>query len=37
VIEALPPIIARLRTLSPYWSDHGPLTEPRTAFRPAYA
>lgn len=37
VIEALPPIIARLRKLSPYWSDDGPLTEPRTAFQPAYA
>jgi cysteine desulfurase len=34
VIEAVPPIIAHLRRLSPYWSENGP-TE--AAFAPQYA
>ncbi|MCX7896481.1 MAG: cysteine desulfurase NifS [Rhodocyclaceae bacterium] len=34
VIAAVPPIIARLRSLSPYWSERGPTTN---AFSPAYA
>lgn len=37
VIEALPPIIARLRKLSPYWGDNAPIAEPEKMFVPAYA
>lgn len=37
VIEAIPPIIATLRKLSPYWSDNGPVVEPEKAFVPVYA
>ncbi len=37
VIEAVPPIIARLRKLSPYWCDQGPASEPKAAFDPVYA
>jgi len=33
VIAAVPPIIAQLRKLSPYWKDSAPATE----FVPAYA
>lgn len=37
VIEAVPPIIEKLRKLSPYWGDNGPIEEPEKAFAPAYA
>ena len=37
VIEAVPPIIAQLRKLSPYWSGDGPVEDPEKAFAPAYA
>ena len=37
VIEAVPPIVAQLRKLSPYWDGNGPVTEPEKAFQPAYA
>jgi cysteine desulfurase len=37
VIEAIPPIVAQLRKLSPYWSDNGPVEEPEKAFLPNYA
>ncbi len=37
VIEAVPPIVAQLRKLSPYWGENGPLQEPEKAFAPAYA
>jgi len=37
VIEAVPPIIAQLRKLSPYWSENGPVAEPEKAFAPSYA
>lgn len=37
VIEAVPPIIAQLRKLSPYWSGNGPVANPEEAFAPAYA
>ena len=37
VIEAVPPIIAQLRKLSPYWSENGPATEHGKGFMPAYA
>ena len=37
VIEAVPPIVARLRKLSPYWGDNGPVEDPEKAFAPAYA
>jgi cysteine desulfurase len=37
VIAAVPPIIAQLRKLSPYWSENGPVTDPEKAFAPTYA
>ena len=37
VIAAVPPIVAQLRRLSPYWGENGPVTEPEKAFTPAYA
>jgi cysteine desulfurase len=37
VIAAVPPIIAQLRKLSPYWSGEGPVANPEEAFAPAYA
>jgi cysteine desulfurase len=37
VIAAVPPIVAELRRLSPYWGENGPITEPEKAFAPAYA
>ena len=37
VIAAVPPIIAQLRKLSPYWSGEGPVTNPDQAFQPEYA
>jgi len=37
VIEAVPPIVANLRKLSPYWGEDGPVTEPEKAFAPVYA
>lgn len=37
VIEAVPPIVAQLRKLSPYWSGDGPVEEPEKAFAPTYA
>ena len=37
VIAAMPPIVARLRKLSPYWSENGPVANPEQAFAPAYA
>lgn len=37
VIDAVPPIVAQLRRLSPYWGEDGPVTEPEKAFAPAYA
>lgn len=37
VIEAVPPIVAQLRKLSPYWSGDRPVANPDQAFQPAYA
>jgi len=37
VIEAVPPIMAQLRKLSPYWGDNGPVEDPEKAFAPTYA
>jgi cysteine desulfurase len=37
VIEAVPPIVAKLRKLSPYCSETGPITDPANSFTPAYA
>ncbi|PKO85797.1 MAG: cysteine desulfurase NifS, partial [Betaproteobacteria bacterium HGW-Betaproteobacteria-12] len=37
VIEAVPPIVAQLRKLSPYWTDKGPAANPEAAFAPTYA
>lgn len=37
VIAAVPAIIARLRKLSPYWGEDGPVAEDDKAFLPAYA
>ncbi|MEJ2060552.1 MAG: cysteine desulfurase NifS [Gammaproteobacteria bacterium] len=37
VIEAVPPIVAQLRKLSPYWADGAPVKDPEKAFAPTYA
>lgn len=37
VIATVPPTIAQLRKLSPYWGDRGPVTDPGHAFQPVYA
>jgi cysteine desulfurase len=37
VIEEIPPIVAQLRKLSPYWGENGPIDEPEKQFAPAYA
>ncbi|MFH1873237.1 MAG: cysteine desulfurase NifS [Pseudomonadota bacterium] len=37
VIAAVPPVIAQLRKLSPYWSGEGPVLNPEQAFQPEYA
>lgn len=37
VIEAVPPIIAQLRKLSPYWGSEGPVESDGTSFVPVYA
>ena len=37
VIEAVPPIMAQLRKLSPYWGENGPVADPEKAFAPTYA
>ncbi|TBU98788.1 cysteine desulfurase NifS [Stutzerimonas kirkiae] len=37
VIREVPPIIAQLRKLSPYWNGSGPAEEPDQAFAPVYA
>ena len=36
VIAAVPPIIAQLRQLSPYWGERGPVAEHAKGFVPAY-
>ncbi|TCT21350.1 cysteine desulfurase NifS [Thiobaca trueperi] len=37
VIAAIPPIVAQLRKLSPYWGENGPVENPEQAFAPAYS
>ena len=37
VIEAVPPIVAQLRKLSPYWGVDGPIEDPEKLFAPTYA
>jgi cysteine desulfurase len=37
VIEAIPSIMEKLRKLSPYWNENGPVEEPEKAFAPTYA
>jgi len=37
VIQQLPPIVEKLRKLSPYWGNNGPIDEPEKAFTPNYA
>jgi len=37
VIEAVPPIVAKLRQMSPYWKGDGPVENPEEAFAPTYA
>jgi cysteine desulfurase len=37
VIRAVPPIVERLRKLSPYWADNAPAAATGGAFAPAYA
>ncbi len=36
VVTAVPPIVAQLRKLSPYWSGDRPVVEPQQAFAPSY-
>lgn len=37
VIREVPSIVARLRKLSPYWSENGPVQDPGKEFSPVYA
>jgi cysteine desulfurase len=37
VIAAVPPIMEKLRRLSPYWGENGPVEDPQQAFVPKYA
>ena len=37
VIREVPPIVAQLRKLSPYWNGDGPVEDPGKAFAPVYA
>jgi cysteine desulfurase len=37
VITAVPPIIAQLRKISPYWGEKGPAESPEEDFAPQYA
>ncbi len=37
VIAEIPPIVAKLRKLSPYWGENGPVENPEQAFAPVYA
>ena len=37
VIAAVPKIMEKLRKLSPYWGENGPVDEPEKAFQPKYA
>ncbi len=37
VVEAVPPIVAQLRKLSPYWDGDKPVRDPQQAFTPTYA
>ncbi len=36
VIEVMPPIVANLRKMSPYWGENGPVENPEAAFAPVY-
>lgn len=36
VVHVMPGIVEKLRKLSPYWSDAGPVEEPEKAFQPTY-
>jgi len=37
VIEVIPGIMTKLRKLSPYWGEDGPVANPDAAFAPAYS
>ncbi|GAB2190314.1 cysteine desulfurase NifS [Sessilibacter sp. MAH2] len=37
VIAEVPGIVAKLRKLSPYWGENGPIENPEAAFAPVYA
>jgi len=37
VIRVVPPILAELRALSPYWENDHPATNPKSAFTPTFA
>jgi cysteine desulfurase len=37
VIAAIPPIVAQLRKLSPYWKGDGPVVDESQAFAPSYS
>lgn len=36
VVHVMPGIVEKLRKLSPYWTDAGPVEEPEKAFQPTY-
>ncbi|HED18828.1 MAG TPA: cysteine desulfurase NifS [Gammaproteobacteria bacterium] len=36
VIQAVPPVMTKLRKLSPYWGEDGPVADPEKVFAPAY-
>jgi cysteine desulfurase len=37
VIQVVPPIVAQLRSLSPYWGEKGPAAGAAESFTPTYA
>jgi cysteine desulfurase len=37
VIDVIPAIMTKLRKLSPYWGENGPVANPDAAFAPAYS
>jgi len=37
VIAEVPPIVAKLRKLSPYWGENGPVENPEQSFAPVFA
>ncbi len=37
VIRAVPPVVAQLRKLSPYWGEDSPVADPEKVFAPTYS